>query len=81
MLFLVLNNKYLIVKKKKKKSPLLPCFCTLPGISFTTPVCQNMTTSILISKIHAKGTPTMTLICRDVISLDPRLSSPNGLAK
>ena len=50
---------------------------TLPGISFTTPILQNITSSILISKIHAKNPQTLTLICRYAISLDLRLSSPN----
>jgi len=49
------TNHSIKKKKKSKKSPLFPWFFTLPGIAFTTPVLQNITSSILISKIHAKN--------------------------
>ena len=46
-----------------------------------TPVLQNITSSIPISKIQAKNPRTLTLICHYAISLDLRLSSPNPHAK
>ena len=61
--------------------PQFSLFFTLPGISFTTPVLPNITSSILISKIHAKNPRTLTLICHYAISLDLRFSSPNPHAK
>ena len=61
--------------------PLFLSFFTLPGISFTTLVLQNITSSILISKFHAKNPRTLTLIYRYTISLDLRLLSPNPHAK
>jgi len=61
--------------------PLFLWFFTLPGISFMTSVLQNIKSSILISKIHAKNPQTLILIHHYAISLDLRLSSPNPHAK
>jgi len=60
---------------------LSPWFFTLPGISFTTPVLENIRSSILISKIYTKNPQIHTLICRHTIGLHLRLSSPNHYAK
>jgi len=46
-----------------------------------TPLFENITTSILISKIHTKNPRTLTLIYGYTISLDLRLSFPNPHAK
>ena len=71
--FLYLNQRIQDLKKKKKKrkkSPLLPSFFTLPGISFMIPVLQNISYSILRTKTHAKDPQTLTLVCDYAISLD-----------
>ena len=62
-------------KRKKKKSILFPWFFTLPGISFTTPVLQNITSFMLISKIHAENPQTVTwsAITRSALTWDCHL--------
>ena len=40
---------------KKGPRPLFPACFTLPSTSFTTPLLQNITSSILISTIQAKN--------------------------
>jgi len=34
---------------------LFPWFFTLPGMAFTTPLIQNITSSVLTTKTHAKN--------------------------